>query len=227
VLTQALLILDTLRVSVPTVADSLLGGVRAEDIDRRLLSWGEACVRHAALDLAILDREVVDWSRAYVVMSNHQSYLDIPALAVALRGKVRFIAKQELFKVPLWGPAMRAAGIISIDRQNRDSAIGSLRLAGETLRSGHNIWIAPEGTRSRTGALGPLKKGGFLLAMEAASPIVPMVVTGTREAWPRDTYTVHRGKPARIVFGPPIPVEKRSRDELMREVEGFFRSHLP
>lgn len=225
-LTQALLIFDTLRVSVATVADSIIGGVDAADTDRRLAWWGDACLRHAGMELSIENADAVDWSRAYVVMSNHQSYMDIPALAVALKGRVRFVAKRELFKVPVWGKAMREAGIISIDRQNRQSAIASLRIAAETIRSGHNIWIAPEGTRSRTGEVGPLKKGGFLLAMETGAPIVPMVVSGTRDAWPKDTYRIERGKPARIRFGPPISVENKTRDELMKAVDAFFRGNL-
>jgi 1-acyl-sn-glycerol-3-phosphate acyltransferase len=226
VLTQALLIFDTLRVSVATVADSIIGGVDAADTDRRLRWWGDACLRHAGMELTIENADAVDWSRAYVVMSNHQSYMDIPALAVALHGRVRFVAKRELFKVPVWGKAMREAGIIPIDRQNRQSAIGSLRVAAETIRSGHNIWIAPEGTRSRTGEIGPLKKGGFLLAMETGAPIVPMVVSGTRDAWPKGTNRIERGKHARIHFGPPIPVENKTRDELMTAVDTFFRANV-
>jgi 1-acyl-sn-glycerol-3-phosphate acyltransferase len=227
VLTQALLVYETLKVSVPTVAESYSGGCQPEVINRRLKSWGEACVRHAALDVTFDNAGSVDWSRTYVIMSNHQSYLDIPVLAVAVEGRVRFIAKKELFKVPVWGHAMTAAGIISIDRQNRERAIASLRIAAETLRSGLNIWIAPEGTRSRTGALGPLKKGGFLLAMETGAEILPMVVSGTLAAWPKDSLQIERGKKVHVTFGSPIPVARRTRDELMREVEGFLRAHLP
>ena len=226
-LTQALLIYHTLKVSVSTVAESIVGGVQREVIDRRLRGWGEACVRHAGLELSIENADQVDWSRAYVIMSNHQSYLDIPVVTVAIRGSVRFIAKQELFKVPIWGKAMSAAGVISIDRGNRDRAIASLRIAAETLRSGLNIWIAPEGTRSRTGELGKLKKGGFLLAMETGAEILPIAVSGTIDAWPRDSLHIARGKQVRVTFGAPISVEKRTRDELMRAVEGFLRAHLP
>jgi len=226
VLTQALLIYETLRISAPTVVESIVGHVESDTVDRRLRSWGESCVRHAAMDLQILGRERVDWSHAYVMMSNHQSYFDIPALSMATSGKVRFIAKKELFRVPIWGPAMRAAGIISIDRQNRERAIASLRVAAETLRRGSNIWIAPEGTRSVDGKLGPLKKGGFVLALETGAPILPVAVVGTRDAWTPRTLDIRRGVKAQVIFGDPIPTSGRTRPELMAEVETFLRAHL-
>jgi 1-acyl-sn-glycerol-3-phosphate acyltransferase len=158
-------------------------------------------------------------------MSNHQSLLDIPVLAVSVPGSVRFVAKKELFRVPVWGPAMRAARIISIDRQNRRSAIDSLRDAAQVLREGIHIWIAPEGTRSLDGKIGPLKKGGFMLALDTGTPILPMTISGTRHVRrPHDTQIV-KGVHVDVFFGQPISVDGRSRDDLVSEVEGFFRAH--
>lgn len=224
-LKQALLVLDTLLISLATVADSVLGRIERGKIDQRLDWWGSRLIGHAKLDLEVRGADKVDWSRAYVIMTNHQSYLDIPAMAMAVHGKLRFIAKKELFRVPVWGPAMKAAGIISIDRQDRDKAIESLRQAAEDIHEGTNIWIAPEGTRTRDGSLGKLKKGGFVLALQTGAPILPAAIDGTRRALPRGGKLVP-GVKATITFGQPIEVEGRKREELMTEVEGFLRAHL-
>jgi 1-acyl-sn-glycerol-3-phosphate acyltransferase len=211
VLTQALLIYDTMRASVPTLVEGILGRIEPRAIDERILRWGSDCVRHAGLEIDVEGKQRVDWSRSYVVMTNHQSYLDIPAIAVALDGKVRFVAKKELFRIPVFGPAMKAAGIVRIDRQNREAAIASLREAAAALRgAGHHIWIAPEGTRSLDGKLGPLKKGGFVLAVDTGAPILPAAVIGTRDAMrPKGGWTIRRGVRARIVFGAPVETTGR------------------
>jgi len=228
VLTQALLIYDTMRASVPTVVESILGRIEPRTIDARLRRWGEDCLRHAGLSLDVRGADRIDWTRSYVVMTNHQSYLDIPAVAVALDGRVRFIAKKELFRIPVFGPAMLAAGIVRIDRQNRESAIASLREAAEALRGGgHHVWIAPEGTRSLDGKLGPLKKGGFMLAADTGTPILPLAIDGTREAMrPKGGWKIRQGVTAKLTFGTPIETAERSRDKLVEDVQGFLRATL-
>jgi 1-acyl-sn-glycerol-3-phosphate acyltransferase len=89
-----------------------------------------------------------------------------------------------------------------------------------------SIWLAPEGTRSRSGALGPLKKGGFHLARSTSTPIVPVAISGTRAALPSGSIFIRPDCPVRVVFGDPIPVTERSIDELMDQVAGFLRAHV-
>jgi 1-acyl-sn-glycerol-3-phosphate acyltransferase len=226
VLAQARIVLWTAKISLATVADAALGRLDRETVDRRLKRWGQAILDIAEMTLDVRGRDAVDWSQAYIVMSNHQSLIDIPVVAVTVPGSLRFVAKKELFRVPVWGSAMRAAGIISIDRANRDSAIASLRGAGDSLRSGVHIWIAPEGTRSLDGHLGTLKKGGFVLAMETGTPILPVVIDGTRHARKKHVREIVKGVHATVTFGQPIPVAGKDRDALMREVESFFRAGL-
>src|SRR5262249_49806657 len=146
----------------------------------------------------------VDWSRAYVIMSNHQSHFDIPVLFATIKGTMRMITKKELFRVPIWGRAMERSGFVKIDRGDRKSAIASLRDAGDQIRRGTHFGTAPEGTRRRAGRLGPLKKGGFLLARETGVPILPVVVDGTRDILPPDTYDIRRGARVTVRFGAPI-----------------------
>src|SRR5262249_38740971 len=130
------------------MVEGALGRLERATIDKRLQSWGRACLAIAEMKVDVRGKDAVDWSRAYAIMANHKSLFDRPAIAATIPGSLRFVAKKELFRVPIWGQAMRAARIISIDRKNRRSAIDSLREAGEIIHSGINIWIAPEGTRS-------------------------------------------------------------------------------
>lgn len=224
-LAEARIVYETAKISIPTVLEGALGRLERDTVDRRLRSWGAAVLGIVDVKLDIRGRDAVDWSKAYVIMSNHQSLLDIPVLTVVVPGSLRFVAKKELFRVPVWGQAMRAARIVSIDRQNRRSAIDSLRDAADILRSGIHIWIAPEGTRSLTGSIGPLKKGGFMLALDTGTPILPMTISGTRHIRRPHEKTIIKGVHVDVVFGQPISVEGRTRDDLLAEVETFFRAH--
>lgn len=130
------------------------------------------------------------------------------------------VAKRELFRWPLWAPAMRAAGIIEIDRRDRPSAIASLSRAKATIESGLSIWLAPEGTRSRDGALLPFKRGGFHLAAESGARILPVSIDGTRGALAVGAWGVTRGVRVRVTVSPPIdPREfEGRRDDLSMAV---------
>src|SRR5262249_37276311 len=189
------------------MVEGALGRLERATIDKRLQSWGRACLAIAEMHVDVRGRDDVDWSRAYVIMSNHQSLFDIPVIAATVPGSLRFVAKKELFRVPIWGQAMRAARIISIDRQNRRSAIDRLREAGDALHSGIHSWIAPEGTRSLDGTIGPLKKGGFMLAIDTATPILPMAISGTHNARRKHERGIQKGVHVEVVFGQPLSVE--------------------
>ncbi|MBT8496251.1 MAG: 1-acyl-sn-glycerol-3-phosphate acyltransferase, partial [Deltaproteobacteria bacterium] len=158
-----------------------------------------------------------------VYMSNHQSMFDIPVMWTALPAQtLRFVAKTELFKTPLWGRAMRFAEMIEIDRSNRDQAIAALERGADLIRSGVSVWIAPEGHRSDTGKLGPLKKGGFHLAKNAGVDIVPVAVNGTINVLPPHELKVKRGQRVDVVIGEPVSVANRSVDQLVAEIRRFF-----
>lgn len=120
----------------------------------------------------------------YIVMSNHRSHYDIPLIVMAIPGSIRMLTKKELFKVPIWGPALRVAEFVSIDRHNLEQAKKDLKRARESMESGIVLWIAPEGTRSRTGRLGAFKKGGFIMAIEAGATILPVGIRGSEKILP-------------------------------------------
>jgi 1-acyl-sn-glycerol-3-phosphate acyltransferase len=153
----------------------------------------------------------------YVFMCNHQSNFDIPVLLGNLPVQFRWLAKAELFKVPIFGRAMHAAGYISIDRSDRQSAFESLQKAADVLRGGVSIMVFPEGTRSLDGVLKPFKKGGFVLAIEAGVPVVPVAIRGTHGIMPKGKRLIRPGD-VTVCIGEPIattPYTLETKEVLM------------
>jgi 1-acyl-sn-glycerol-3-phosphate acyltransferase len=137
-----------------------------------------------------------------VYASNHESWFDIPALVTTLPGSVRFLAKKELGKVPLFGRAMRLTGHITVDRDNPDAAHAAYAAAAHAIPGGISAVVFAEGTRTRDGKLRPFKKGPFVLAILAQAPVVPVYVEGGYRILRRGslrprpgTMTVHIGEP--------------------------------
>lgn len=213
----------TARISASTVAEAALG--RAPDMkvyDDRLLWWARKVLSDASVDLHVSGAENAgDGSEPLIVMSNHQSLYDIPVIYCSVPGRVRMVAKKELFAVPLWGRAMRIAGMICLDRNDRTKAIESLNEGTSLLRHGTRVWIAPEGTRSKTGDLGPFKSGGFRMALDTGHRILPVALDGTRQVLPVRTLVVQCGKRVDVAILPPIDPKAYGvdrRKDLMRDV---------
>ncbi len=227
---------ETLRISAPTVLEATLGrGAPHAVYDARLRSWSRRLLEHARADLRVEGLEHLgqrgQGGEVFVIMSNHQSLYDIPALFCALPISLRMVAKQELFRVPVWGRAMHSAGFVAIDRRDRERAIESLAIAKAKMQGeGVSIWIAPEGTRSRTGELGPFKSGGFHLALDAGLRILPVSIRGTFELLRADSSNVGRGGVVRVVVHPPIDPRDYGparRAELTADVRAAIASALP
>ncbi len=227
----ALVVAETLRISVPTVADALLGRLTRRACDRRLSDWSRRLLREAAIDLDVRGLpHATSTSETFVVMSNHQSNFDIPVLFQVFPGSMRMVAKTELYRIPIFGAAVRAAEFIEVDRKDKERARQSIELAKQRLGSGVHVWIAPEGTRSTTGRLAPFKKGGFVLALDTGARILPVTLDGTRFVLPPHSPRVHRGKRVTVQFHPPIDVASYGYDrraELVAEVRSVIESALP
>jgi len=221
---------QTLRISVPTIWDSLRGKLSPEASDRRLAAWSRAIIERARIDLRVEGREHASPGESFVLMSNHQSLYDVPVVYQALGRRIRMVAKKELFRVPVWGRAMHRAGFIALDRQSRGRSRQTLLESSDILLSGTSIWIAPEGTRSRTGELGEFRKGGFHLALQSGCRILPISIIGTRAVLPAKGARITDGCTVRVVLHQPIDPAafgEQHRDQLILAVRQAIASALP
>lgn len=187
----------------------------------RLGHWGVRLALFLAGTRIVLEgRENLGDVRNTVFISNHVSHLDAPVLFEALATQLRAVVKKEIFAWPFLGPVLRRAGFVAVDRRDRIQSGQALSRAAESLRAGHCFLVFAEGTRSRTGELGPFKKGGFVIGLEAGSRIVPVVVQGGRELMPAGGFRV-RGGEVRVRVLDPIDAAGYSygdRDRLADEV---------
>ncbi len=166
----------------------------------------------AGTRIVVEGREHLDDPHNVVVMPNHSSYLDPPILLEVLRTNFKAVAKKEVFKIPFLNLCLRFAGFIEVDREDREQSTRAISRAVESLRSGSCFLVFPEGTRSRTGELGAFKKGGFVVAMDAGSRIVPIAVQGVRELMPRGSFRVRPGT-VRVRVLDPVDARSYSYDQ--------------
>ena len=166
--------------------------------------WGRVLVAMApGCSVELIGREHVPAEKPVILMANHQSYVDIPVL-YWLRWPFRWMADAGLFRIPFFGWAMGMAGYFRVHRGNAKAAARSLEQAKKILAQGTPIFIFPEGTRSHTGVLGRFQTGGFRLAIMTGTPIVPVVVVGTRILLPRGSWVFRWGVRLQIHVLPPM-----------------------
>lgn len=164
----------------------------------------------------------------YIIMANHQSHYDVLALMGYLPVQFRWVMKIELRRIPFFGYCCERIGTISIDRGNSAHARQSLQAAGEKIRAGASIMFFPEGTRSPDGALLPFKKGGFVIALAAGVPILPVTVRGGRAILPKGTLKMVPGA-MEVVVHEPIPVDgytNETKEDLINKVRTVIETGL-
>lgn len=184
-------------------------------------------VRLAGVRVQLLGLDRLDGSRTYVFMSNHASNIDPPLLIPRIPRRTSVMVKQELFKVPILGKAMRMASLVAVDRGNRDAGIAAVRDSTEVVKQGIHMTIYVEGHRSYDGKLLPFKKGPFYLAEECNVPVVPITISGTHDVLPKGRFSIKPGL-VTIIFHEPIePANFGTRDELMERVRLAIESGLP
>jgi 1-acyl-sn-glycerol-3-phosphate acyltransferase len=194
-------------------------------VQRHSRWWGRTLLRLGRIPVQVEGLEHLQPGQAYVYAANHRSSFDIYVLIATLPGRFLWVAKKSLFKIPIFGQALSSMGSISVDRANLQSAIRSLNKATAIVKSGVSMIIFPEGTRADSRELLPFKKGGFIMAMKAGQPIVPVSISGTRFIQPRGTIRVKRG-PIRVVISPPVdPNRFRRKEDLMEAVHQAIAAH--
>ena len=193
-LTVVALLVGTLIFGLTVIVAQLLGIPHTPGgiYERCTRNWALWLLKASGVRLVVHGGEGLKPNTPLVFIANHVSWFDIPALIHALP-HYGFVAKRELEKIPLFGAAARAVGVIYIDRENRKAALGAYEDAANKIREGQPVLVYPEGTRGDSASLRPFKKGPFVLAIGSGAPIVPVVIHGTIEVNPRGSFRVTPG----------------------------------
>jgi len=176
--------------------------------------WAWLILKITAVRVVVRGAEKIDRTRSYMIIANHQSHFDGPALAWGLGGlQFRWIAKKELLDIPLFGHCLNSSRNIFIDRTNRESAHASIQEGMAMLPAGAGVMCFAEGTRSNTGRVGPFKKGGFAAALQRGVPLLPITINGSRHVLPKGSLVFRRGI-IELVIADPIETAGKSSDDL-------------
>jgi len=190
-------------------------------------SWNRRVLAFGGVKVKVVGREKLDKNERYVFISNHQSALDIPIIYIGISEKISFVAKKELFKIPLFGWGMGAIGHISIDRENARKAHASIARAVQRLRKENvSLILFPEGTRSKDGKVLPFKTASFTLALQAGVKIVPVAIKGAIDRLPPKSKRIVPGEVI-LEIGDPIAVEEfqdQSKSDICARVHDAIKS---
>jgi 1-acyl-sn-glycerol-3-phosphate acyltransferase len=192
---------------------------RGEWFLRFARGWARTILFFARIPVLVLHPERLADGRGFVIVANHESFSDILVLLARLPLSVRFLTKKSVFRIPVLGWSIRAAGFVPVDRGNRARSVATVEAALQLLKSGRSLVVFPEETRARTAELLPFKSGAALLALRSGFPLLPIGVAGTRRALPRGTLAITPG-PVAISIGRPIEVAGRSardRNDVTRQ----------
>ncbi len=172
--------------------------------------WSRVNALATPMLVRVTGRNNIRKDTSYVIVANHQSYYDIFLIYGWLGIDIKWVMKKELARIPGLGFGSKKVGHIFIDRSNSRVALETLNAAKRKLVNGTSVVIFPEGTRSKTGEMGPFKKGAFKLAIDLGLPILPVTITGTRHIWPAGTIDI---KPGRAVLCIHEPIDIAGYDD--------------
>ena len=202
---------------------------RTGNLSHRAASlWATTLLKITGVRVEIINLETLTSGQAYIFAANHQSAFDILALLSKLKVQFRWLAKDSLFRIPIFGWAMKRTGYIPINRSQAKQAYQSLLQAAQKIEEGASVVIFPEGTRQQGGELGTFKKGGFVLALKSRQPIVPVSILGSGRILPKKGMNLNPGT-IRIILGKPIPTAEYKPKEaeiLMERVRGAIQEPL-
>jgi 1-acyl-sn-glycerol-3-phosphate acyltransferase len=179
--------------------------------------------------LAVTGREHLQPGKHYVIIANHQSLLDILAVCAALPLNFRFLAKRELFRIPLMGWGMASAGYIPVDRASHRSGREAVQRITRVLNLGVSVLLFPEGTRSPDGKVQAFKMGAFKLARDNKAEILPIVIEGTGQALPKKSWLIRKRTVFVVSIGKPVSLDDfadNSMDEAKEKIRHEMISRL-
>lgn len=190
--------------------------------------WAKGLINLSGIKLEITGQDKIVGQPPSVYISNHQSLFDILAVVISIPGTARFIAKKELFRIPIFAQGLKLIGTIKIDRGNSAKARETINEAIQIIKRGVSVIIFPEGTRSKDGKIKPFKKGGFVLATQGKIPIVPLVISGSLHIMAKQNMRLRKGK-IKVEFLDPIVTDNMSyedRNILMEKVRQNIINHF-
>ncbi|MCX6178233.1 MAG: lysophospholipid acyltransferase family protein [Chlorobiales bacterium] len=188
--------------------------------------WGRFSAKLFGISIEITGSENYSSEKNYLVVSNHAGMADIPLLLGTMKLNLRFVAKEELGKIPIFGHVIKQAGYVMIKRGQNREALKSLLAATEVLKSGRSVHIFPEGTRSTDGKLLPFKRGAFLVAQKGGAPVLPVTIIGSQLITPKKSLKINKGK-IRIIIAPPLqPSRFNNVEELMDTCSKIIENNL-
>lgn len=211
-------------IAILAILRNLFSHVDRPWVDRTIQTWTRNLLKMVEVDYKIYNPHQVipPKNRATLIVCNHVSLFDIPLSFLAFpQHSMRMLAKKELLRVPFFGRSLQVAEFPSIDRHNRQQAIQDLKKIRELMESGILVWVAPEGTRSKDGKLGPFKKGAFITAIEAEAIIIPIGIKGAADILPAKSLNLNLHQRAEVHIGKPIDAalyKLENKDELIHKV---------
>jgi 1-acyl-sn-glycerol-3-phosphate acyltransferase len=211
--------LSTVLFGLPAIAAAFVPP-RGDWFLRFARGWARTILFMAGISVRVLHPEKLRREGGFVIVANHESFCDILVLLAVLPMQVRFLAKRSIFRVPVLGWSIAAAGFIPVDRGERARTTAAVEAALRRLEHGRSVVLFPEETRSSTGELLPFKKGAALLALRSRLPVLPVGLGGTLRILPRGSLRIERGAVA-VAVGDPIAAEAqtpRERATLTRTV---------
>jgi 1-acyl-sn-glycerol-3-phosphate acyltransferase len=206
-----LIFLATALFGIPSILAALVPP-RGDWFLRFARGWARTLLALAGVRVSVKDSGQLPRNRSFVVVANHESFCDVLVLLAHLPLQVRFLAKRSVFRVPILGWSIAAAGFIPVDREARSRSGAAVEAALRRLEGGRSVVVFPEETRSPTGELLPFKKGAALLALRSGLPILPIGLAGTFRVLPRGTRLITPG-PVVLAAGDPIETGGRSPRE--------------
>ncbi len=187
--------------------------------------WAQGIMRAAKVDLHLDGIDRIG-PGPYLVAPNHQGYLDPPALIAVMPGRSRFVMKRELLSWPFFGALLKGARMIAIDRGDRHQAIATIEGALERLQPGEMVYMFPEGTRTKDGKLGKVKRGVFYFAVHTKLPILPVVITGSYDRLPKSSYFAMNPGPIHLHVLEPIVPDPAAGDDQVDELQARWEARV-
>lgn len=227
-----LTLLSIAKLTSRSIIRQFFGRNTRDWVDRAMYCWSSRVLKMIRVECKVVNPDNIKpkAGQPTIVMCNHSSLYDIPLSFQAFpHSSLRMLAKKELSKLPLMAGGMRAAEFPFIDRKDRRQALEDLKEVSRLLKSGIVMWIAPEGTRSADGKLGPFKKGGFITAIQTQATIIPICIRGASNILPARTWQINMGQSAEIHVGKPVDASLytlENKNALIKDVRDIMETLL-